>query len=108
MRAVTVDAAYLGVAMRGALEVRMRSGVASQTARVNFLRGGLLEDEDLGFVTTAGHVIGAWPVAALATLVGGSAFRIKRRLPVRRLRPGAVKVLVTGLTGLRTHVLGVA
>jgi hypothetical protein len=27
---------------------------------------------------------------------------------VRRLRPGAVKVLVTGLTGLRTHVLGVA
>ena len=69
MRAVTVDAANLGVAMRGALEVGMRSYVAGQAARVHFRRGSFLKDEDFGFVTTARHVIGAGTVAAFATLM---------------------------------------
>ena len=95
MRAVTVDAAHLGVAVGGALEVWVGSDVAGQTARVNLLRGSVFKDEDFGFVTTACHVICAWPVAAFATLVGGSAFRIKRRLPVRRFRPIVVEIFVT-------------
>src|ERR1039458_4151920 len=107
MRAVTVDAAYLGVAMRRALEVWMRSGVAGQTALVHFRGGSFLKDEYLGFVATACHVIGSRPVAAFATLVGGAAFRIKRRLPVRRLRPIVVEIFVTRLACVRTYVFGI-
>src|SRR5208282_1537577 len=107
MRAVTVGAAYLGVAMRGALEVRMGSNVAGQTAGVHFRRGSFLKDEDFGFVPTARDVIGTGPVAAFATLVGGTGFLIKRRLPVRRLRPAVVEIFVTGLACVRTYVLGI-
>jgi len=39
----------LAWAMRGAFEVLDRSSVASQTARINFLRGSFFKDEDLGF-----------------------------------------------------------
>ena len=108
MHAVTVHAADLGVAMRGALEVRVRSGVAGQTPFVNFLRGSFLKDKYLASVAAAVDMVRSGPVATLATLVGGAAFRIQHRLPVRRLRPGVVQVLVTGLAGLRTHVVGVA
>jgi hypothetical protein len=107
MRAVTVGAAYLGAGMRGALEVRMRSGVAAQTARIHFFSGSLPEEKYLGFVTTARHVIGARPVAAFATLVGGAAFLIKRRLPVRRLRPTVVEVFVASLARVRPYISGI-
>jgi hypothetical protein len=100
MRAVTVGAAHLGVAVGGALEVRVGSSVAGQTTRVDLLRGSVFKDEDFGFVTTACNVIGPWTVAAFATLVGGSAFGIKRRLPVRRLRPIVVEIFVTRLAGV--------
>jgi hypothetical protein len=107
MRAVTVDAANLGVAMRRALEVGMRSYVAGQAARVHFRRGSFLKDEDFGFVTTAGHVIGAGPVAAFATLVGRTGFLIQHRLPVRRLRPIVVEIFVTRLARVGAYVLGI-
>ena len=107
MRAVTVGAAYLGVAMRGTLKVGMCSGVAGQTTRVNFLRGSLFKDEDFGFVTAACHMICAWPVAAFAPLMGGAAFRIERRLPVRCLRPIVVAIFVTCLACVRTYVFGI-
>src|ERR1022692_1349491 len=107
MRAVTVDAAYLGVAMLRALEVWMRSRVAGQTARIHFFSGSFRKDEDLGFVTAACHVFGSRPVAALATLVGGAGFLIQRRLPVRRLRPTVVEIFVTRLACVRTYVFGI-
>src|ERR1700730_248602 len=105
MRAVTIRTAYLGMARRRAIEVRVRSGVAGQTARVNLLRGSVLKDKNLGFVAASGHVICAGSVAALAALTRGSALGIKRRFPVRRLFPAVVEIFMTSLAGLRTHIL---
>ena len=108
MHTVTVRAADLGFRMGRAFKVRMRSGMTTQAALVNFLRRSFFEDIYLALVAAAVDVVRSGAVAALATLVGGAAFRIQRRLPVRRFLPGVVKVLVTGLTGLRTHIVGVA
>jgi hypothetical protein len=93
MRAMTIRAAYVGVAMRRALEVRVRTGVAGQTARVNLLRGSVLKDKNLGFVTASSHVLCAGSVAALAALMRGSALGIEHCFPVRRLFPAVVRGL---------------
>lgn len=106
MRAVTIRAAYLGMAMRRALEVGVCSGVAGQTARVDLLGGSVLKDKNLGFVTASSHVICAGSVAALAALMRGPPLGIQRCFPVRRLFPAVVEILVTSLACLRAHVLG--
>src|ERR1022692_647173 len=108
MHAVTVRAADFGFGMRRALEIRVRSGMTIQTPLVNFLRRSFFEDKYLALVATTVDMVRSGTMATLATLVGGAAFLIQHRLPVRRLFPSVVKVLVTGLTGLRTHVLGIA
>jgi len=106
MRAVTVDATDLGLGMRGAFEVGMRSHVAGQTARVHLLRGSFLEDEDLGFITTTGHVLGTGTMASFATLVGGLSFGIEGCLPMRRFLPRVIDLLMARLAGFRSHILG--
>ena len=106
MRAMTVDAAYLGPAMRRALEIRMRSHVTGETVCVSFLRGSVLEDKNLGFIATACNVLGSWPVAALATLMGGLRFGIECCFPMRRFLPRVIDLLVAGLAGLRANILG--
>jgi len=109
--AVTVGAAHLGVAMRvamrGAFEVGMRSGVAGQTAGVHLLRRSLFKNEYFGLVAAAVDVIGAGPVATFATLVRWPAFGIQRCFPVRRFRPTVVKIFVTRLAGIRAYVFGI-
>src|ERR1700686_4345946 len=106
MRAVTIRAGYRVAAMRRALEVRVCSGVAGQTARVNLLRGRVLKDKNLGLVTASSDVICARSVAALAALMRGPPPGIERCFPVRRLFPAVVKIFVTSLACLRAHVLG--
>src|SRR5271157_3714362 len=105
MGAVAICAAYLGVAMGGAFEVRVRSGVAGQAARVNFLRRSFVEDEDFALVAAAGHVLSAGAVTAFAALVCcGFLIFIQHRLPVRRLCPTVVELFVTGLAGFGADV----
>ena|SRR5450755_1880253 len=106
MRAVTVDAAYLRVAMRGACEVRVRFRVAGQTASGNFFGGCILKDKYLRLVAAA-DVVRPRSMAAFAALMGGRGFRVQRRLPVGRLRPTVVDILVTRLARLGTRVLGI-
>ena len=62
--------------------------------------------EYLGFVAATSHVVRTRTMAALATLLRGTARFIQRRLPVRRFLPGVVDFLVTSFAGLRSHVLG--
>lgn len=45
-------------------------------------------------------------MAALATLLGGTAFCVQCGLPVRRFLPRVVDLFMTGLAGLRAHILG--
>ena len=97
MYAVTLRAAYLGMTMRGAPEVRVRFGVAGQTAGVDLVRGCLLEEKYLRFVAASGHVIRAGSVASLASLVRGFAMGIECCFPVRRIRETVVKRLMAAL-----------
>jgi hypothetical protein len=106
MHAVTVGAAYLGVAMRRAFEIGVRSRVAGQTACADFFSRGLAEDEDLGFVAATRDVLGARSMATFAPLVGGWGFLIQRRLPVRRLCPLVIAIFMTAFAGVGSDVLG--
>ena len=104
---MTVCAAYVGMGMRRALEVGVRSGVAGRTARVNFLGGSLVKEKYLGFVAASGYMIRAGAVAAFAALVTGlDALGVERRLPVRRSFKTLIEVLMTALACLRTDVPG--
>ena len=90
----------LGVYRVNGIHMLRATRVATQTAGVDFFRGSILEYEYLGLVAAARHVVGSRTVATFATLMGRSAFRIQRRLPVRRLLPAIVDFLMTGLAGL--------
>src|SRR5580698_4753053 len=98
--------AVLAVYRVDGVHVLSAAGVAGQTAGIDLFRRSILKYKDLGFVTAAGHVIGSRAMAALATLVRRSAFRVEGRLPVRRFLPTVVDFLVTGLAGLGAQVLG--
>ena len=89
-----------GVHMLGA------TGVASQTAGVNFLRRAIFKDEDLGDVTASRHVSRSGTVTTLASLMRRAALRIQCCLPVRTLLPSVVNILMTGLAYFRPNVIG--
>src|SRR5208282_33995 len=84
----------------------MTFAVAAQAASAGFLPRLPFEDEYFGFVAATCHVASAGTMAPLATLLRGAAFLIQCGLPVRRLLPCVVNLLVTGLAGFRSDVLG--
>jgi len=88
------------------IHVLRATSVTSQAASVDFLRSSILEQEYFRFVAAAGHMVGAGAMAALATLLRRTAQFIQRGLPVRRFLPRVVKIFVTSLASLRSHVLG--
>src|SRR5208282_416844 len=108
VRRVTRDAAdvILAVYRVDGVHVLSATGVARQTTGVDFFRRSILEHKDLGFVPAARHVVCARTVAALATLVRSSSFRVESRLPVRGFLPTVIDFLVTGLAGLGAQILG--
>jgi hypothetical protein len=76
------------------------TGVARQAAGVDLLRRVVLKNKNLGDIPAASDVRRSGPVAALASLVRRTAFRIERGLPMRTLLPSVVNVLVAGLADL--------
>src|SRR5579872_6055212 len=97
VRTVTFNAANLGAAMLGALEVGVCSSVAGQTAGVNFGRRSLLKEEDFGFIAAPGDMVRPRSMTAFATLFRRAACLIQRGFPVRRFLPAAVNFFVAGL-----------
>ena len=81
------------------------TGVASQTANIDFLRRNILEGEYLAYVAAASHVVRTGTMTTLATLLGGATLFIQCGNPMRRLCPGGVNFPVAALAGLRSHVL---
>lgn len=77
----------LGVYRVDGIHMLRAARVATQTAGVDFFRRSILEHEYLRLVTAARHMVGSGTMATFATLMGWSAFRIQRRLPMRRFLP---------------------
>jgi hypothetical protein len=90
----------------GKMGLLMTFAMTAQTAGAGLLPRFPLEHEYLGFVAAASYVVGTGTMATLATLLRGATLFVQRGLPVRRFLPGVVDFLVTGLAGLRSHVLG--
>src|ERR1700733_1890551 len=88
------------------VHVLRAAGVAGQAAVIDFLGRMILEDKNLGFVTASSDVLRSRAVTAFASLMRWTAFRIERRLPVRRLFPIVVNSFVAGLAGFCPDVLG--
>ena len=107
MNAVAAGTADVRLGVGRAVKVRVRSRVTGQALGVNLFGRVLRGIEYLAHVAAAGHVLGSRPVAAFATLMGGSTFRIESRLPMRRFLPRVIYLFVTRLTGLGSHILGI-
>src|ERR1700733_11969066 len=88
------------------VHVLRAAGVAGQAAIVDFLGRMILEDENLGFVAASSDVRSSRAMTAFASLMRWPAFRIERRLPVRRLLPIVVNSFVAGLAGFCPDVTG--
>src|SRR3984885_10296488 len=88
------------------VHVLRAAGVAGQAAIVDFLSRMIPEDENFCFVAPSGDVGSSRAVAAFASLMRWAAFRIERRLPVRRLFPTVVNGFVAGLAGFCSDVIG--
>jgi hypothetical protein len=66
MNAVAAGAANVGFGVRGAIEIRMRTGVAAEARLVNVLHAQLVEAANLRDIASALDVSLAGAVAALA------------------------------------------
>ena len=76
--------------------------MATQATRIRFLRRQRFEVDDLGDVSTPFYVSGSWAMTRLASMPV-----VERRLEMRRfLKVAFVQVLVAGLAGIRSNVLG--
>lgn len=106
MNAVATDTADLRLGVGRAVKVRVISRVTGQAHGVNLFDRVLRGIEYLADVAAPFHVGGSGTVAPFATLMGWSSFSIECGLPVRRLRPVVIYLLMTGLAGLCSHVLG--
>ena len=82
------------------VHVLRAAGMARQASVIDFLRRMLLENENLGDVSAALDMGGARPVAAFASLVRWTAFRIERCFPVRSLLPVVVEIRVACLANV--------
>jgi len=100
------DTADVALVVHGIQSILVLDGrcVASHAAIVNFFRGAAGKHEDFGFVPSTRDVRRAGPVAPLATLVRGAAFRIESGFPVRRLFPAVIDFLVAGLADFQAEV----
>ena len=107
MRRVAIQTTNVAARMTGFRKVRLRMAftVAGQTASAGLLPRSPLKNEYLVLVAAPSHVVGSRPVAPFAALVRWSAFRVKRRLPVRCLFPVVVDLFVAGLAGLCADIL---
>jgi len=106
VNAVAANTADLCLGVGRAVKIRVRIRVAGQAHGVNLFGRVLRGIEYLAHVAAARHVLGSRTVTTLATLMGGSSFGIECGLPVRRFLPVVINLLVTGLAGLRSYVLG--
>src|SRR5208282_4089393 len=106
VNAVAADTADVRLGVGRPVKVRVRTRVTGQALGVNLFGRVLRWIVDLGHVAAAGHVLRPGTMAAFTTLVRGTALFIERGLPVRGFLPGLVNFLVTGLAGLRSHVVG--
>ena len=107
MRRVAIEATNIAVGMTGfrKMGLSMTLAVAAQTAGAGLLSRMPFENEYLSLVAAPSYVLGTRPMAPLAALVRWPAFRVQRRLPVRRFLPVVVDLFVAGLAGLRADIL---
>ncbi len=80
--------------------------VARHAAAIYFLCRSALEREDFRNIAAARNVGGPWAMAGFASLMRRTAFGIEGCLPVRRLFPAVVDILVAGLADFRAHIFG--
>src|ERR1700733_7077990 len=107
MRRVAIEATNIAVGMTGfrKMGLSMTLAVAAQTAGAGLLSRMPFENEYLSLVAAPSYVLGTRPMAPLAALVRWPAFRVQRRLPVRRFLPVVLDLFVAGLAGLRADIL---
>src|SRR5712692_6725313 len=80
--------------------------VAFQAALASFTGGDVLEGEDLRLVPAGFHVFLSGPMAGLATLPLWSSSGVVGCFPMRRFLEILEDILVAGLAGLCSHILG--
>ena len=93
------SAAHVGARMQRIERVHVLgpARVATQAAGVDFFRGMLLEDKNLGLVSAARDVRCARSVATLASLTRWPSFSVERGLPMSGLLPAIKDVRMTRL-----------
>jgi len=106
MNAVTADTADLRLGVGRAVKVRVRTRVTGQALGVNLFGRVLRGIEYLARVAATRYVLCSGTMAALATLLRGTALRVQCGFPMRRFLPRVIDLLVTGLAGFRSHILG--
>src|SRR5579862_9290258 len=86
-----------GVHRIDGVHVLRAASMAGHATIVDLFGRGLLESEDLGDVAAARHVRRSRTVARFTSLARRAAFRIECGLPVGRLLPTVVDILVASL-----------
>jgi hypothetical protein len=109
VRRMAVDAAYIVLPVKRvrAIQVSWPGSMTGEAASVDFLRGMFQEDKNLGLVTPTFDVSASGAVAAFATLMRYPFFGVQCCPPMRRICPGFVEILMTGLASVRTYVIGI-
>src|ERR1700745_1514521 len=103
--AVGTTDAILGVDRVDRVHVLRTSGMAAHAASIDLFRGMVLENEKLGFVAGILYVCRCRPVAALAAHFGRVTRFVHGGLPMRRLFPSRVQILMTGLASVCGGIL---
>ena len=80
--------------------------VARQAARVDLLGRMVLEDKNLCDIAPSGNMSGPGTMTSFASLVRWTSLGVERRLPMRRFLPVVVDILVAGLAGFRSDIVG--
>lgn len=108
VRRVTADAAYIPhpVDRIRAIELTWPGRMTGHATVIDFFCGMVLKNENLCNVAAPSDMVRPGTMTAFASLVGGPALGIQRGLPVRRLFPTVVDILVAGLAGVRSHIPG--
>jgi hypothetical protein len=101
VRRMAGRAAYIILRMHriDGVHVLRAARVAGKALGVDFFRGVLAENENLGLVTAASHVRGPGAMATFASLMRRPAFGIECGFPVRCCFPVLVDLCVTSFAG---------
>src|ERR1019366_8503443 len=107
VRRVAGNAAHVVLGVNGIYGVQMLHAgrMAGQASSVNFLGGMILENENFALVAGVGQVGQPGAVATLASLTRRAALGVQRGLPVGRLFPVFIDVVVARLANLSAQVL---